>query len=557
MQSHPTGMRRRAASLAALASVLAVVLVFAAGTSASPSSSKPVAAHPGAATGISAGPTSLTWGLASTIATLNWIKGWGLNIPPALSLSMEGLLKLAPDGSLQPNLAASWKQVTPTLYRYFLRRDVKFWDGTPFTAQDVVATYGYLADVRTGSPLNSMFQAAKYIVARDKYQVDIRLKKPDAFFKFQPAAPAGWITSKSFLEAHYSDMGTPGALIMGTGPYKVTGFRPDQSVSFAANTHYWGKVKPKYKTVTLNEIPDATTRAIAVQSGQIDGAIGLVPGTEEQWQRNGVTTKFGADNYVDLIGMNVSAEPWKDIHIRRMITYAIDRNGLIKSVLGGNVTPANWFALPPSTSWGGLMSVAKLNAAYKTFPPSTTFNMAKAKAELAASSHPDGFNATVFYPDNHPENGALALSLAQNLKTIGVNLTVQKTTYPAWVARVFAHKNLGLEFVYAGYTSYDPTSGINNFTNSAQAHANAFNLPDYLNPAVDANNAIAGDPSKSGEVRATAAIKVLKALSQDLPWVPLWWGKVGIALAKNVSYNGDLIAQSFSTYAWANSVTKK
>ena len=547
MISQSTGkrrMRRRAATLATVISLLAAALVFSTGGNAARSSSS------------ASSPTTLTWGLQSTIASLNWIKGWTLNIPPALGLAMQGMLKLSPTGQLEPNIASSWKQIDPTLYRYYLRHDVKFWDGHGLTAQDVVATYGYLADVSTGSPLNSMFAPVKYIRARDKYVVDIRLKAPSLAFKYQPAQPAGWITEKSFLEAHYSDMGTPSALLMGTGPYKITSFVPDQSVTFAANPYYWGSDKARYKQVVLQEIPDPTTRAIAVQSGQIDGALGVVPGTESQWQSNGVTTKFGADNFIDLVAFNMTAAPWSDIHVRRMVMDAIDRPALMKSVLGGNVTPANWFATDPATDWSGLLPPAQLQKAYATFP-SLTFNMTKAKAELAASSVPNGFSATVYYPDNHPENGALALALAQNLKPLGVNLTVQKITYPAWVARAFGHTGLGMEFVYAGFGLFDPSGPTNSFLNSANGHANALNLANYNNPSVDANLAIANDATKSDAVRAAAELKVLKSVSTDLPYIPLWYGKVGIALRKNVSFTTALNPQSFYMYPWANSVTKK
>lgn len=538
---------RRAASLGAVAVVLVASIVVATGASA-----RPVAtARPAAQS------STLNWGLQSTIATLNWIKGWSLNIPPALSLSMEGLLTMGPQENLLPGLASSWKQVSPTVYRYYLRHNAKFWDGHPVTAADVEATYGYISDAASASPLYSVdhFNNIKYVIARDKYTVEIRLKKADALFKYQVTTAAGWVTEGSFLRAHHDDMGTPGALIMGTGPYEVTGFAPDQSVTYKRNPLYWG-AKAKYAKVVLHEIPDQTTRQLAVQSGQIDGALGVVPGSEAQWQTNGVTTAFGPDNYMDVISFNTTAAPWNDIHIRRMVADAINRPALINNVLGGHVTAANWFAPPPTTGWGGLVPAKTLAQAYKGFP-AMSFNMDKAKAELAASSTPKGFSATVYYPDNHPENGQLALSLAQNLKSIGVDLTVQKIPYPTWIARAFGHSNLGMEFGYFGLSYYDPSAGLDNFLDTANARANGLNLANFSNPAVDAELATANDGTKSDAVRGKAVLSAVKAAHDDLAYLPLWWGKVGIALRQGVKFTSELGPVTFAVDDWADFVTTK
>src|SRR5436305_9326591 len=100
----------------------------------------------------------------------------------------------------------------------------------------------------------------------------------------------------------------------------------------------------------------------------------------------------------------------------------------------------------PQEQWGNVESQKYVQKIYKSFPK-YTFSLAKAKAELAKSKYPNGFSATLPYPDSQQTLGKAALSLAQNLKQIGINLDVTQITTDDWFAGLAAHKDLGAQII--------------------------------------------------------------------------------------------------------------
>src|SRR5262249_11391307 len=136
------------------------------------------------------------------------------------------------------------------------------------------------------------------------------------------------------------------------------------------------------------------------------------------------------------VSLDTESAPYNDVHVRRAIAYALDKGGLVKAVLAGYGQTAA--AMPPPQQWGDLMSQSKVNAFYATLPK-YSFDMKKAKAELAQSAYPKGFTATVPFPDSEPQLGKLALSLSQNLKQLGVTLKVKQVTSSAWFNTLYTH----------------------------------------------------------------------------------------------------------------------
>jgi peptide/nickel transport system substrate-binding protein len=219
--------------------------------------------------------------------------------------------------------------------------------------------------------------------------------------------------------------------------------------------------------------------------------------------------------------------------------------------LSGHGQPAN--TLPPPGMWAGLLSPAGTAKFYAGLP-SYTFSMAKAKAELAQSTHPKGFNTSVVYPDRSPELGKVALSLADNLKPLGINVTVTQIPYASWVAHVFSHQNLGMEFVAALHSSPSPSVLTNLIANTANTKAGGFNFPGYSNATVDANLAKFGSLTNTA-ARATAFESVLTQLGNDVEFTPVFWLQDGIAVKSGITFN-SFNTQSYYT-PWANAITKK
>ncbi len=233
------------------------------------------------------------------------------------------------------------------------------------------------------------------------------------------------------------------------------------------------------------------------------------------------------------VSLDTAAPPFNDLHVRRAIAYALDKNGLVQAVLDGHGQTAP--AMPPPEQWGDLLSQAEVKSFYATLPK-YSFSLAKAKSELAASAFPNGFTATVPYPDSEPQLGKLVLSLAQNLKQIGVTLKVKQITSAAWFNILFSHPTpMGMQVISWVPDYPDPADAAALIYNSAFATKNSFNTANYKNTRMDALLA-KQQGSVSDAVRAAAIKEILRLGAADLPYIPVWYDEIGMALNSKYAY---------------------
>jgi peptide/nickel transport system substrate-binding protein len=221
------------------------------------------------------------------------------------------------------------------------------------------------------------------------------------------------------------------------------------------------------------------------------------------------------------------------VHVRRAVAYSLDKVGLVSAVLRGYGQTAP--VMPPPEQWGDVASRAYIAKLYKSFPK-YPFSTAKARAELAKSKYPSGFTATLPYPDSQQTLGKAALSLAQNLKQIGITLNVQQVTTDAWFGALFAHKDLGAQIISWGVDYPDPADALHFIYDSQYATANAFNTANYKNDKMDALLKVQAN-SVNPKVRADAIANALKFSARDVPYIPIWYQEVAMALKSKYSYD--------------------
>ena len=245
------------------------------------------------------------------------------------------------------------------------------------------------------------------------------------------------IGEKAFWSQHLKDIGTPGVMNMGTGPFKFVSFTPDQGVTLVRNDDYWGK-KPAIENLSLKFITDPNTMLLAIRSDQVDGTFKVPQDQIGQYKSlSGVNVSLVPEELAAYYSLDVEDPPFNDIHVRRALAYATDKAGMVKAVLRGYGQPAP--TMPPPQQWGDLMSQAKVRALYASLPH-YTFSLAKAKARARRSRRTQtGSPPRVTFPDAHPELGKALLVLAQDLKPLGITLNVKQIPISQWLNTLYTH----------------------------------------------------------------------------------------------------------------------
>jgi peptide/nickel transport system substrate-binding protein len=476
----------------------------------------------------------VTWALPALPDVLLVPHDWTTAAGAVMSLVEEGALAFGDDLSLQPAVAESWEAVDPTTYVFTLRDGVTFHDGSPLTAEDIVFTIEWNMDPDNASQLAAFFGSVKTVEASAANEVTVTLSKPDAQFAYSMAHMSGFIMKKEQLESAGESFGTPDELPLGTGPYRLVEFVPDDRVVLERYDAYWGEPGAAERIV-IRSIPDSQTRLLAMQSGDIDGTFDIPISEIDQWDGlDGVNVITAPSNGVYQLILDEETPPFDDIHVRKAIAYAIDREGIVQGVLNGKGAPA--LAINPPGIWGGVLDEAAVNAFYETIP-TYAFDLDAARDELAQSSVPDGFEFSLPVPNNDPVAINSFLAIAETLTQIGITMKVQQVDPGEWLDVYFGHEDLGAQFM-AYFPDYaDPANYPYLFYYGGNAVANGLNGSNYRNEEVDAliEEAL---QSTDTAARAEALQQVIEQANEDVATVPIHWPDSAMAISSELRLDG-------------------
>lgn len=530
-------MRRRfrlgpALAVVAVAAIVVVGLVVALG-SGSGSGSKSSAANDGSAQSI----PQINVGLQYTIATLDASKTDADY--QTLGLALETLVRVTPDGKLQPWLAERVDQPTDATYVYHLRRGVKFWDGNEMTADDVVNSLDYY---RASSSLAAhWFANIKSVEAKDRYTAVVTLKAPDASWRWQPAAAPG-IFEKRFQQAHGRTFGAPGTLTMGTGPWKFDSLDPSSGATLSANPHYWrGAVN--VRRITLRFFPDETGEALAFRAGEIDVAF---PSDVRAFvSTSGAKTQSRPSLTQLVLGLSTVSPPWDDVHVRRAVAYAIDRTAILKALGAPAVPSTTIIPTPQLYTLGSRADVDAMLASLPQYP----HDLAKARAEMAQSRYAHGATA-----DFNTLAGFGFRDMAQVIKAelapIGITLNINILEPNKWIGLVSGadRKAIGIQLALPPGTTLDPSEIPSANLGSANARAGGFNESSWGPKDVDALIA-EGRSTLAPAKRLAIYGKLLGRVATDVPYVILGQTPATVALGDGLTW--PTFNPVFGTTPWA------
>lgn len=491
----------------------------------------------------------LTMGAASAQTIRIGNQGDALSMDPhslneSLQLSVtnnvyEPLVARDKNLKLVPGLATSWKQTSPSVWRFELRKGVKFHDGAPFTADDVLFTFARASG--EGSDMKSYTNDVKDIRKVNDFTVDIETKGP---FPILPdVLSLLFIMNKKWAEDNQATRpvdrrkGVENAASFranGTGPFRLRERQPNVKTSFVRNGNYWGKIEGNVVNVEYTPIGNDSTRVAALLSGQVD-VIEPVPlqdvarinasGKSKVMQGPELRTIFlGMDQKRDeLLYSSVKGKnPFKDKRVRQAFYQAIDINGIQRTVMRGASKPMALMVGP---------GINGFDAAMNNRLP---YDPDAAKKLLADAGYPNGFEVALNCPnDRYVNDGAICQAVAANLARVGVKINLQAETKGTYFPKILRRDT---SFYMLGWTpgTYDAHNALNALIRCVDDKGSGqFNLGAYCNPKVD--ELTVQIQSETDKAKRDALIKeAFKLHSDDIGHLPLHQQALAWGVASNV-----------------------
>ncbi|MGW0734862.1 ABC transporter substrate-binding protein [Streptomyces sp. NPDC002851] len=284
-------------------------------------------------------------GIAYEPDSLSPLLGYGKD---GNSKIFDGLLTHDADMKLKPALAVELPKVSADgkTYTYKLRTGVKFSDGKPFTAKDVVFTYETILDKKTNNASKTELDALKSVEAKGEDHVVFHLKYPYAPFAERtvlPIAPAH-IAGKQDVNS-----GPFTTKPIGTGPYELVNWSKGEKLTFKANPDYWGGA-PKVKNFTMAIIKDDDVRATRLRSGDLDGAI-LPPNLAKTFKTDADKKTYAAKSFdYRVVTLPTHNKVTGDTAVRRALDVAVDRKAMVDQILDGAGKEA-YGPVPTDSPW--------------------------------------------------------------------------------------------------------------------------------------------------------------------------------------------------------------
>jgi peptide/nickel transport system substrate-binding protein len=419
----------------------------------------------------------------------------------------EGLVEYKPGTmTLQPLLATSWATSANGLsFTFKIRSGIKFHDGSALDAAAVVKGLQRLKAVNQG-PATFMTNIAS-IVASSKSSVVITLKQKD--FTFLGKLPKLPIVSSAAIDAHKTTA-DPWASTWfatneaGTGPYVLANWQRNQAITLTKNSTYWRSFAADTPTtVVLRVDPDITTAMQLLASGQVDfmGAVGPDDSAMAKSNKN-LQVLVSPSYYIQLMPMNVTKGPLKDVRVRKAISLAFDYQGMI-SFYKGFATAATG---PLPTAFSAALSTR----------PKLAKNVTAAKKLLAQAGYAKGLTLTYLGLKGLSYEEFAGTLLQSNLKAVGI--TVKQTLVP-WpqMAQAYSNHATAYDVTFLNMSAFTDDAGnflSQSYSSTSSGDKGGYNWSFFTNPAIDkqiSSLSLIQDPKK----RMTATLAVNSAIANQ------------------------------------------
>lgn len=374
-----------------------------------------------------------------------------------LDLLYNTLVKLDYNLDIVPDLADSWEIPDSLTYIFHLRKGVKFHNGRELTADDVKFSLERILDPKTASPGRSYIIPISNIESIDQYTIRIELSSPLASF-------LDGLTSKNCAIVPKEEVEKYGNLqrnVVGTGPFKLEEWVPDNYMKLVRNPSYFEKEFPYLDAVIFRVIPEQTSLLAGIKSGSLDiatineGSIIL----QAKKDPNLVVIQVPGLN-LRTFGFNNTREPFNDVRVREAIALAIDRDEIVNAAEFGMAQPSGPLAA----------SVKKWAKPLEELPFSKP-NLKKARELLAEAGYPDGFSFNVVASSTYEGGLAVAQIIQSQLKKVGLRPELEVVEWGIYIDRWVKRDFDSMVELRGGspepdrflYRSLHSTGGVNNW----------------------------------------------------------------------------------------------
>ena len=392
--------------------------------------------------------------------------------------------------NLEPSLATKWTQTGPTVWRFDLRQGVKFHDGTPFTADDVIFTFKRAAGI--GSDMKGYTNPIKEVRKAGDFAVDIETNTPFPILPDTLTALA--VMSKKWCEDNKAEQAvdrrkgienTASFKANGTGPFRLKERQPSVRTVIVKNFTWWDKAEGNIDEVVFTPIGNDATRVAALLSGETDLMEPVPLQDVERLKGSGFTVLQGPELRTIFLGMDQKRDellysnikgknPFKDVRVRRAFYLAIDEETIKSRVMRGAALPT------------ALMVGAAVRGFQVDMNKRPAYDAEAAKKLLAEAGYPNGFEVSMNCPnDRYVNDLAICQAVAANLARVGIKINLAAETKVTYFPKILRRDT---SFYLLGWTpstvdAHDTLQAI--MASPTDKGQGQFNLGAYSNPKLD------------------------------------------------------------------------
>ncbi len=427
------------------------------------------------------------------------------------------------DENLQviPSIAESWEQVDDTTVKFNIRKGVKFHDGSELKASDVLFSIKRAYDLGFASGELSAIDFDN-CVAEDDYTYVLKLQYPFAPIVANLCTASAAIVPQAVVEK----VGDEEFAVkpVGSGPYMLKEWFRGDRIEFTAFNEYWGGA-PATPNLVIRFIGETTTRAIEVESGGVDIALGIATNDVERLESNPnvvMNRKIGAG--VEYIAFNTEKTPFEDARVRRAVAMALDTPSIVKAVYTKVGQPAQSM-LPPST-FG--------------FDPSIElipYDVEGAKALLAEAGYAEGFSTQIWVANTNQARMDIAEIMQNQLKAVNIDAKVNVVDWGSGLLIAIENHTTDIFILGTAASTGDGDCLYQWFESTGHFSSNTSY---YKNADMDA--LLLKSRQETDSTKRLALLKeIQEKMIQESPWIPYYNGEVINATTKKV--------QGFVTFA--------